>query len=125
MGRWARLGLPSLPALVAGGAEGLAVDEVAGVRAELLTGQGVRELWLTTTNDYLDALRFYQRRELRLVEVRAGAIDRYRQRKPTIIGIGKYGIALRDELRLVRDIDWVKKLIMNAMSCHLHHCVTQ
>ena len=100
----------ALPALVAGGAEGLAVDEVAGVRAELLTGQGVRELWLTTTNDNLDALRFYQRRELRLVEVRAGAIDRYRQRKPTIIGIGKYGIALRDELRLVRDIDWLKKL---------------
>ena len=72
--------------------------------AALLVGQGVRELWLTTTNDNLDALRFYQRRGFRLVEVRAGVMDEYRKRKPTIPEVGRFGISLRDQLRLVRPI---------------------
>ena len=61
----------------------------------------MRELWLTTTNDNLDALRFYQRRGFRLAEVRAGAMDEYRKRKPTIPEFGEFAIPLRDELRLV------------------------
>jgi ribosomal protein S18 acetylase RimI-like enzyme len=31
-------------------------------RGPALPPRGVRELWLTTSNDNLDALRFYQRR---------------------------------------------------------------
>jgi hypothetical protein len=49
-------------------------------------------------------LRFYQRRGFRLVEVRPGAMDHYRKRKPTIPEVGEFGIPLRDELRLVRPI---------------------
>ena len=87
----------ALPALIAGDHEGLAIFDVAGQRAELLllhaldphcgigtalvdalVGRlaplGVHELWLTTTNDNLDALRFYQRRGFRLVEVRPNAM---------------------------------------------------
>ena len=117
----------ALPALIAGKAEGLAVYQFAGMRAELvllealesgrgigtalvealvalLAGQGVRELWLTTTNDNLDALRFYQRRGFRLVEIRPGRMDEYRKRKPTIPEVGEFGIPLRGELRLVREI---------------------
>ena len=70
----------------------------------MLQGQGVRELWLTTTNDNLDALRFYQRRGFRLAEVRAGATDGYRERKPSIPLVGEFGIAIRAELRLVRPV---------------------
>jgi GNAT superfamily N-acetyltransferase len=65
---------------------------------------GCTRLRLTTTNDNLDALRFYQRRGFRLTEVRPGAVDRARQTKPEIPELGEYGIPLRDELDLEREI---------------------
>lgn len=62
---------------------------------------GSRALRVVTTNDNLDALRFYQRRGFRLVELRAGAVDVSRRTlKPEISPIGAYGIPLRDELEL-------------------------
>jgi len=61
--------------------------------------RGCRRLWVLTTNDNVDALRFYQRRGFRLMELRAGAVDRSRARlKPEIPEVGAHGIALRDEL---------------------------
>ncbi|MGE5826853.1 MAG: GNAT family N-acetyltransferase [Micromonosporaceae bacterium] len=59
-----------------------------------------QRLWLVTTNDNLDALRFYQRRGLRIVRVDPGAVDRARQLKPGIPLIGAYGIPIHDELHL-------------------------
>ncbi len=62
---------------------------------------GAGRMWLVTTNDNLDALRFYQRRGLRLARVDAGAVDRSRAtRKPAIPTVGLYGIPMRDELEL-------------------------
>jgi len=61
---------------------------------------GCREIRLTTTNDNIDALRFYQRRGFRLAELRPGAVDRSRQQKPEIPRVGDYGIPLRDEIDL-------------------------
>ena len=62
---------------------------------------GARRLWLITTNDNVDALRFYQRRGFRLVRVHAGAVDRSRAAlKPGIPEAGDHGIPLRDELEL-------------------------
>ena len=61
---------------------------------------GGREIRLTTTNDNIDALRFYQRRGFRLAELRPGAVDRSRQEKPQIPTVGSYGIPLRDEIDL-------------------------
>ena len=58
------------------------------------------EIRLTTTNDNLDAIRFYQRRGLRLVALRPGAVDRARLEKPEIPRLGDYGIPLRDEIDL-------------------------
>jgi ribosomal protein S18 acetylase RimI-like enzyme len=61
-----------------------------------------RPIWVVTTNDNLDALRFYQRRGFRLRTLRAGAVDEVRRTiKPGIPGIGAHGIPLRDELELV------------------------
>ena len=61
---------------------------------------GGREIRLTTTNDNIDALRFYQRRGFRLAELRPGAVDRSRQEKPQIPTVGSYGIPLHDEIDL-------------------------
>jgi ribosomal protein S18 acetylase RimI-like enzyme len=67
--------------------------------------EGYRIVWLTTTNDNLDALRFYQRRGFQLVRVRPGAVDRARTTlKPEIPEIGMYGIRIRDELDLDLDL---------------------
>lgn len=68
--------------------------------AELAREAGLRRLWLITTNDNLDALRFYQRRGLRIVGVTPGAVDAARLRKPSIPEVGDYGIPLHDELTL-------------------------
>ena len=58
-------------------------------------------LRLTTTNDNIDALRFYQRRGFRLSVLRPGAVDEARLRKPSIPLVGHYGLPIRDELDLV------------------------
>ena len=63
-----------------------------------------QEIRLTTTNDNLDAIRFYQRRGLRLVALRPGAVDRARLEKPEIPRVGDYGIPLRDEIDLARHV---------------------
>jgi GNAT superfamily N-acetyltransferase len=68
-----------------------------------------RRLWLVTTNDNLDALRFYQRRGMRLVRLWVDATTEARRTlKPEIPLTGEYGIPLRDELELemiLRDSD--------------------
>jgi ribosomal protein S18 acetylase RimI-like enzyme len=61
---------------------------------------GSRRLWLITTNDNLDALRFYQRRGLRLVAVHPGAVDESRKLKPEIPLTGDYGIRVHDEIEV-------------------------
>lgn len=60
-----------------------------------------QRIWLVTTNDNLEALRFYQRRGFRLSALRAGAIDKAREElKPQISTFGEFGIPLPDELEL-------------------------
>ena len=67
--------------------------------------QGCRKVWLVTTNDNVDALRFYQRRGLRIYAVRIGAVDEARARlKAQIPEVGAYGIPLRDEIELSKDL---------------------
>jgi GNAT superfamily N-acetyltransferase len=120
-----------LPALVAGENEGLATFRIQQTNqikfAELITldavtaNQGVGTaliealisrlraemvtvLRVTTTNDNLNALRFYQRRGFRITEVRPGAVDKSRCIKPSISLIGEYGIPIRDEIDLERQV---------------------
>ncbi|WP_250008015.1 GNAT family N-acetyltransferase [Actinoplanes sp. M2I2] len=68
--------------------------------AERAWAAGADRLWLITTNDNLDALRFYQRRGLRIVAVVPGAVDEGRRLKPTIPLVGDHGIEIHDELVL-------------------------
>jgi GNAT superfamily N-acetyltransferase len=66
---------------------------------------GCRRLWLITTNDNVDALRFYQRRGFRLARLHPGAVDRSRRSlRPEIPEIGEHGIPLRDELELHKEL---------------------
>jgi GNAT superfamily N-acetyltransferase len=61
--------------------------------------------WVLTTNDNVDALRFYQRRGFRLKQLRPGAVDESRRRlKPEVPEAGEYGIPLRDEIVLEKEI---------------------
>jgi len=66
-------------------------------------GAGCKRVSVVTTNDNVDALRFYQRRGFRLIALRPGAVDKARQEmKSTIPVTGSYGLPLRDELELLR-----------------------
>jgi ribosomal protein S18 acetylase RimI-like enzyme len=64
------------------------------------SGLGLRRVWLITTNDNVDALRFYQRRGLCIAAVHPGAVDRGRLAKPAIPLDGEYGIPIHDEIEL-------------------------
>ncbi|MBO4377679.1 MAG: GNAT family N-acetyltransferase [Clostridia bacterium] len=64
--------------------------------------QRLRRLVLTTTNDALRALRFYQRRGFDLLCLRRGAVDEARKKKPQIPLTGENGIPLHHEIDLER-----------------------
>ena len=66
--------------------------------AEQAAERGCQRVWLVTTNDNVNAIRFYQRRGLRLIAVHPGAVDEARRLKPTIPVIGAHGIPIHDEL---------------------------
>jgi GNAT superfamily N-acetyltransferase len=119
--------LPALVAERAGERCGLATYRVAGAVCELVSldaceqharigtmlvealvrkgrDAGCRRLSVVTTNDNLDALRFYQRRGFVLVAVHPGAVDAARRLKPGIPATGTHGIAIRDEIELERPL---------------------
>ena len=124
---WEPASLPGFLAFSGGAVVGLLTYEVRGATLEIVTinaaertrgvgtalveaavaaarSNGCTEVRVTTTNDNVDALRFYQRRRFRLVELRPDALARSRELKPEIPAVGAYGIPLRDELELVREI---------------------
>ncbi|MBE0417695.1 MAG: GNAT family N-acetyltransferase [Coriobacteriia bacterium] len=72
--------------------------------ARLATDEGRRFLRVTTTNDDLDSLRFYQRRGFRLVDLMCGGADAARLLKPQIPRVGEHGIPRRDEVVLEREV---------------------
>ena len=115
--------LPGFVALIGGRRVGLATYQIEGDECEIVTlnsiveGIGVgtaliaavrtiavrskcRRVWVITTNDNLQALRFYQRKGFSLVALHRKALDQSRKLKPEIPLIGLDGIPLRDELEL-------------------------
>jgi ribosomal protein S18 acetylase RimI-like enzyme len=93
-----RIELAALVAIQRGTGVGSALVDELIARAE---AGGVREIRVTTTNDNVTALAFYQRRGFRLVELRAGAVEASRLGlKPSIAEIADNGIPIRDELEL-------------------------
>jgi GNAT superfamily N-acetyltransferase len=81
------------------GRRGIGTALLAAVQAAARAA-GCRRLWLITTNDNLQALRFYQRRGLVLAALHRDALRESRKLKPEIGAIGADGIPLRDEIEL-------------------------
>ncbi len=120
----------ALPGFVAFSGEdrtGLATYRLAGDEAELVTidalapragvgtallaavegaaaEAGCRRIWLVTTNDNLEAIRFYQRRGYAFEAIHPGALAASRRLKPAIPEIGAFGIPMRDELILSKTL---------------------
>ncbi len=84
--------------------EGIGTALTEAIR-EAAVAAGCRRLWLITTNDNLDALRFYQRRGFELVAVHRELRDVARRLKPSIPLIGNYDIPIRDEIELELRLD--------------------
>jgi len=76
-----------------------------GIGTELLTkvreaakNAGCRRLWLITTNDNIEAIRFYQRRGMYFATVHVNALEHSRTMKPSIPTVGFFNIPIRDEV---------------------------
>ena len=115
--------LPGFVALIDGREAGLVTYRIEGEELEIVTldaaeekmgvgtalivrvrdlaeEAGVKRIWLITTNDNINALRFYQKRGFMLKAVYPKALDISRRLKPSIPLIGLQGIPLRDEIEL-------------------------
>jgi GNAT superfamily N-acetyltransferase len=77
-------------------AHGIGSALLAAVRTEAVRS-GCRALRLTTTNDNLNALRFYQKRGFAFAAVRPNAVDGTRKIKPVPL-LGENAIPIRDEI---------------------------
>jgi ribosomal protein S18 acetylase RimI-like enzyme len=79
--------------------QGIATNLIEEVIREAREG-GCQRLFLTTTNDNLRALGFYQKRGFELASIRRGAVNESRKIKPSIPLTGFYDIPIRDEIEL-------------------------
>ncbi len=59
---------------------------------------GATRIWLTTTNDHLRAIGFYQRLGFRMVAINIGAVDEARNIKAEIPHTGERGVPIHDEI---------------------------
>ena len=82
-------------------AEGIGIGEALlfAVR-DAAREAGCKKLWLTTSNDNLPALQFYQKRAMTIVAVHRHAIDEARKENRAIPLLGYHDIPSRDELEL-------------------------
>ena len=87
-----------LEAFAAGGGVGSALLAAC---VSVALNSAAERVWLITTNDNVDALRFYQRRGFVLVAVHRDAVTRAREGvKPELPLVGFHDIPLRDEIEL-------------------------
>lgn len=70
--------------------------------ADLARAAGCQRLVLITTNDNIDALRFYQKRGFDLLRLYRNALEETRRLKPGVPPVGEHGIPLRHEIELER-----------------------
>ena len=84
-----------------------AVEEGKGVGTALLETietlakeKNCARIWLITTNDNVDALRFYQKRGYEIKSIHRYAIEESRKIKPQLPFVGKDGIPIRDEIEM-------------------------
>ncbi len=59
---------------------------------------GCSKIWLTTTNDRLKPIGFYQRIGFRMTNINLGVVDEARKIKPQIPEFGERGVRIQDEI---------------------------
>ncbi len=59
-----------------------------------------KRLWVITTNDNIDVLRFYQKRGFKIAAIHLDALEQSRRLKPEIPFLGSNDIEIRDEIEL-------------------------
>ena len=67
-------------------------------------GARCSKIWVITTNDNIDALRFFQRRGFQISVVRLNGLEAIRELKPGIPLTGHYDIPIRDEVELEKEV---------------------
>lgn len=65
---------------------------------------GCSKMWCITTNDNLDAQRFFQRRGFTISNVRLGGMTKIRLLKPNVPKTGYYDIPVRDEIEMEKPV---------------------
>ncbi|WP_027410288.1 GNAT family N-acetyltransferase [Anoxybacteroides tepidamans] len=86
--------------------EGKGIGTALLKRLETLVQEhGYNRIQLITTNDNLNALRFYQKRGYQLMRVFPNAVEKARRLKPSIPLTGFDGIPIRDELLLEKQVE--------------------
>lgn len=79
--------------------EGLSIGSELVMAVRRVAEQaGCNRLWLVTTNDNTNAIRFYQKRGFHLAQAYPNAIEASRKLKPSIPLAGYDNIPIRDEL---------------------------
>jgi RimJ/RimL family protein N-acetyltransferase len=66
---------------------------------------GCGRLWLTTTNDNVAAIAFYERRGWTRCATRKGAMVEARKLKPELPELGHGGVPIRDEIEFELRLD--------------------
>ena len=65
---------------------------------EIAKTKNCKRIWLITSNDNIDAIKFYQRKGFNIANFYKNAMDESRRLKPAIPLIGNYDIPIRDEI---------------------------
>lgn len=88
-----------------------ALCQFMGIGTELLEkvesvalAAGCTQMWAITTNDNLDAQRFFQKRGFIISAVRLGTMSKIRLLKPSVPRTGCHGIPVRDEIELSKPL---------------------
>ena len=79
-----------------------------GAAVEAIRGAGCDRVFLTTTNDNLRAIGFYQKRGWKMAMLHKGFVDEARKRHPVIPLTGMNGIRIRDEIEFELFLDEVR-----------------
>jgi GNAT superfamily N-acetyltransferase len=78
---------------------GIGTNLIEAVKG-IARNSGCRRLWLITTNDNTNALRYYQKRGFQITNIYPNAVKKSRNLKPSIPEVGHHGIPIRDEIEL-------------------------
>ncbi len=87
----------TLDSLEAG--KGIGIKLIKSVK-DFAVEKNCNRIWLITTNDNTNALKFYQKNGFRLAAIHPGAVEKSRRIKPEIPEVGCDDIPIRDEIEL-------------------------